>query len=133
MGHSIPIKQNQRKPHQRNHRNPTMRRATCIALALLVVVAVCSADPYGSRNRDCPIRNKNVKKGLVRPAECRALKGSWVGSWQQCGALCTRSRDCNAWTFKSQWCQPYKNAQRKCGFVSAKGAGYTAGYSGCEA
>merc|ERR1711872_320313 len=58
---------------------------------------------YGSRNRDCPIRNKTTKKRIVIPKECRALKGTWIGSWQ------------------------------KCGFTSVGGAGTTAGYSGCEA
>merc|ERR1712133_19743 len=88
---------------------------------------------YGSRNRDCPIRNKTTKKRIVIPKECRALKGTWIGSWQKCGTTCTRMRDCQAWTFKSGWCSLYDDAQKKCGFTSVGGAGTTAGYSGCEA
>merc|ERR1712098_1029137 len=49
---------------------------------------------YGSANRNCPIRGKTTKKGLVRPEQCSELKGKskWVTSWQRCGAMCTRNR-----------------------------------------
>merc|ERR1712243_524380 len=48
---------------------------------------------YGSANRNCPIRGKTIKKGLVRPQQCDELKGKskWVTSWQRCGQECTRN------------------------------------------
>merc|ERR1712080_89735 len=77
----------------------------------------------GSRNRDCPIRNKTTKKRIVIP-KCRALKGTWIGSWQKCGTTCTRMRQCQAWTFKSGWCSLYDDVQKKCGFTSGRSRYY---------
>merc|ERR1719195_886004 len=50
----------------------------------------------GLSNRDCPVRNKTIKVGIVLPSECIQLQGKWVRSWQSCGSLCTKNRACKA-------------------------------------
>merc|ERR1712226_1336889 len=120
---------------------PIMHLSLFLLLALSALALAMPSDSapqdlemrYGSRNRNCPIRNKTTKKRIVIPKECRALKGTWIGSWQKCGTTCTNMRDCQAWTFKSGWCSLYDDAQKKCGFTSQGGSGTIAGYSGCEA
>ena len=102
-------------------------------LRIILLILVVSVLTVMSTRISCPIRNKNIKLGLVRPQECTKLSASWTGSWQQCGAKCTRNRVCKVWTFKSGRCNMYSNAKRTCGLTRSKGAGYTAGFSGCQA
>merc|ERR1711868_212456 len=83
-------------------------------------------------NRGCPIKNQTIKTGIVLPSECVQLQGKWLRPWQSCGAFCTRTRSCKAWTFKGGRCNLYKNGQKQCGFVSRGGAGTIAGYTGCQ-
>merc|ERR1712018_867473 len=102
-----------------------------LTVLLVVLVSFIYVEARLS-NRGCPIRNKTIKTGIVRPSECVKLQGKWVRSWQSCGALCTRTRACKAWTFKSGFCTLYKNGQKPCGFVEHGGRGTIAGYSGCQ-
>merc|ERR1712226_1271284 len=110
----------------------TSKKFFAVALLVICFVAI-GCEAYGSRNRDCPIRNKTIKKGIVIPQECRALKGTWLTSWQKCGTACTRNYKCKAWTFTKGWCAMYEDALAKCKFTAKNGRGTTAGYSGCEA
>merc|ERR1712112_51130 len=112
----------------------------CTSLHSLLTVSMPSSDEghlkmrYGSANRNCPIRGKTTKKGLVRPQQCDELKGKsrWVTSWQRCGAECTKNRYCMVWTYRSGFCQLYRNAKARCG-ITQYDYGAISGYSGCQA
>merc|ERR1719369_1013251 len=100
-------------------------------IALFLILNVASATPRLS-NRGCPLRNRTIKTGIVLPSECVQLQGKWVRSWQSCGSLCTRNRACKAWTYKGGRCNLYKNGKKTCGFVTSRGVGTIAEYSGCQ-
>merc|ERR1711934_91953 len=107
----------------------------CLPLLLATIAFAFATDEDVERrlsNRDCPMRNKTIKTGIVLPSECVQLQGKWVRSWQSCGSICTRTRACKAWTYKGGRCNLYRNGKKTCGFVTSGGVGTIAGYSGCQ-
>merc|ERR1711890_75755 len=101
-----------------------------ISFSLALSVSPIDEEPEDRLASTCPQYNRNIKQGMVVPSRCKLIRGKWVKSWQQCGALCMREKTCQAWTYNRGWCSMYRNGILKCGFVSSR-SGVIAGVRGC--